>query len=116
MSVPNKAVESVGNQEDKTFNEKVASWVSSFTGNMKFFWASLAFILVLRVSHPPSKGEFLLNLENDFQFLLLAANAVVNAKQLRLLLEVLGEIKRKTENLEEKTREIEAQVHNQGNG
>jgi uncharacterized membrane protein len=86
--------------EKETVNDRVANWVSNFVGNMWFFWGSLAFILLLRVLHPPSGSQFLLDLENDLQFLLLATNAVVNAKQLTLLMEVLGEIRAKAEHIE----------------
>lgn len=63
-------------------NNSVAQFVTQITGNMYFFWASLAFILILRVSNPPDVSSLLLNLENDLQLLLLAANAVVGGKQL----------------------------------
>lgn len=89
-----------------TVNDRVANWVSNFVGNMWFFWGSLAFILLLRLLHPPSSSQFLLDLENDLQFLLLATNAVVNAKQLTLLMEVLGEIRTKAEHIEVGVAEI----------
>jgi hypothetical protein len=76
----------------KTFNERVAQAVSQATGNMWFFWGALLFILLLRITHPPKMRELLLNVENDLQLLLLAANAVVGAKQLSVLLRLLKHI------------------------
>ncbi|MCE5285166.1 MAG: hypothetical protein LLG02_04850 [Pelosinus sp.] len=69
----------------KEFNNSTAHFVSEITGNMWFFWASLIFIAGLRITHPPAIGEFLLDIENDLQLLLLAVNAVVGAKQVHLL-------------------------------
>ena len=74
------------------FNERVAELVNNITGNMWFFWASLSFIVFLRVTHPPTMDTLLLNFENDLQLLLLAANAVVGAKQLSLLMRLLKQI------------------------
>jgi hypothetical protein len=74
------------------FNERVAQLVNDITGNMWFFWASLLFIVFLRITHPPTIDTLLLNFENDLQLLLLAANAVVGAKQLSLLMRLLKRI------------------------
>jgi hypothetical protein len=52
---------------------------------MWFFWGSLFFIIILRITHPPAIQELLLDIENDLQLLLLAVNAVVGAKQIHLL-------------------------------
>lgn len=82
------------------FNEYTATVVSNATGNMWFFWASLAFILVLRISHPPVVNELLLDIENDLQLLLLAANAVVGAKQLDLLTRLLKHIEKEEVKIE----------------
>lgn len=87
----------------KAFNERVAQVVSQATGNMWFFWGALLFILFLRFSHPPKAHELLLNIENDLQLLLLAANAVVGAKQLSVLLRLLKHI-------EAQEREIKAKI------
>jgi len=76
----------------KKFNDTVAELVTKATGNMMFFWAALAFILVLRISNPPSMSDLLLNVENDLQLLLLACNAVVGGKQLAALLKLLKHI------------------------
>jgi len=95
---------------NESVNDRVANAVSNFVGNMWFFWASLAFIIPLRVMHPPTKNEFLLNLENDLQFLLLATNAVVNAKQLSVLMQVLNEIRNKTEKIEEYEADIKEKL------
>jgi len=73
-------------------NDRIAEQVTKATGNMWFFWASLTFILVLRISNPPALDVLLLNLENDLQLLLLAANAVVGGKQLNALLKLLKHI------------------------
>lgn len=81
-------------QEIRRFNDQVANVVTMTTGNMFFFWASLLFILVLRVAVPPTADTFLLNLENDLQLLLLAANAVVGGKQLLMLTKMLNHIDR----------------------
>jgi hypothetical protein len=86
----------------KSFNEKVAQVVNDATGNMWFFWASLGFILFLRLSHPPAAREFLLDVENDLQLLLLAANAVVAQKQLGLVVQILDQIKSKEDEIEGK--------------
>ena len=87
-------------------NEKIAQAVSKATGNMWFFWASLAFILILRISHPPKAHEFLLNFENDLQLLLLAANAVVGAKQLQVMMAILKSVKRDEERIAREIQEV----------
>jgi len=69
---------------------------------MWFFWAALAFILILRLLHPPSINELLLDIENDLQLLLLAANAVVGAKQLNMLMQILKNIEQEEKYIEEK--------------
>lgn len=74
------------------FNNSVAQFVTKITGNMYFFWVSLSFILILRVSNPPDLSNLLLNLENDLQLLLLAANAVVGGKQLLGITKLLKHI------------------------
>ena len=84
------------------FNDKVAILVTAVTGNMYFFWAALLFILALRVSNPPKMSDLLLNVENDLQLLLLAANAVVGGKQLSTLLSLLKHIKKDVDDLEDK--------------
>ena len=84
----------------KSTNDKIAEFVTTVTGNMWFFWTSLAFILVLRISNPPSMNDLLLNLENDLQLLLLAANAVVGGKQLSALLTLLKHINKDVEEIE----------------
>ena len=76
----------------KTTNEVVAKFVTDITGNMWFFWCALAFILILRINNPPSLSDLLLNIENDLQLLLLAANAVVGGKQLAALMTLLKHI------------------------
>ena len=73
-------------------NDKIAKFVTDVTGNMWFFWCSLLFILILRVSNPPKLADLLLNIENDLQLLLLAANAVVSGKQLAALMTLLKHI------------------------
>jgi hypothetical protein len=82
------------------FNDKVAILVTSITGNMWFFWAALLFILILRCTNPPKASEFLLNIENDLQLLLLAANAVVGGKQLAALMTLLKHIQKDVDTLE----------------
>lgn len=84
----------------KTTNDKVATFVTNITGNMWFFWCALAFILILRVSNPPSLSDLLLNVENDLQLLLLAANAVVGGKQLAALMSLLKHIDRDIQTIE----------------
>ena len=64
-----------------TFNDKVADWWVNATGNMKFFWLALGFILALRIGYMPNIRELLLDIENDLQLLLLAAAAVVSKRQ-----------------------------------
>jgi len=76
----------------RTFNEKVAQIVNDATGNMWFFWAALIFIVVLRVLEPPRLSEFLLDIENDLQLLVLAANAVVLGKQYRATMRLLEHV------------------------
>ena len=83
------------------FNDRVAGFVNDATGNMWFFWFSLCFIIFLRVTHPPTMDTLLLNIENDLQLLLLAANAVVGAKQLDLLMKVLKRIDKREEEIKE---------------
>lgn len=84
-----------------SINEKIAEIVSAATGNMWFFWASLIFIIILRVTHPPAMSELLLNIENDLQLLLLATNAVVGAKQINLLVRMLKHIEEEEEKIED---------------
>lgn len=93
----------------KALNERVAQAVSRATGNMWFFWSALLFILIIRFSHPPKAHEFLLNVENDLQLLLLAANAVVGAKQLSVLMRLLKHI-------EAEEREIKAKIQEDDRG
>jgi len=81
-------------------NDRIAEFVTTFTGNMWFFWAALLFILVLRISNPPSMSELLLNIENDLQLLLLAANAVVGGKQLKAIMTVMRHIKKDVEEID----------------
>lgn len=85
----------------KSFNNKVAEFVTKITGNMWFFWAALSFILILRISNPPSVEDLLLNIENDLQLLLLAANAVVGGKQLAALIALLRHIDKDINTLKE---------------
>jgi len=92
--------------EEKSFNDRVAVRVSDFVGNMRFFWGSLLFIIVLRAMHPPTANTFLLNLENDLQFLLLATNAVVNARQSQLLLQLIHDIRTKADTIQHVEQEI----------
>lgn len=82
------------------FNGQIAQIVSAATGNMWFFWSSLVFIIILRMLHPPTMSELLLNIENDLQLLLLAANAVVGAKQIGLLMRMLRHIEEEGELIE----------------
>lgn len=89
----------------KAFNNRVAKAVSDATGNMWFFWGSLLFILFLRFTHPPTADELLLNIENDLQLLLLAANAVVGAKQLSVLMRLLKHIEAEERAIKEKIEE-----------
>ncbi|HEV2412824.1 MAG TPA: hypothetical protein VGS28_03390 [Candidatus Saccharimonadales bacterium] len=86
--------------ESKGFNQKIASIVTNATGNMWFFWLSLAFILVLRVTQPPTASQFLLDVENDLQLLLLAANAVVSNRQTAALRKILGHIDKEADRIE----------------
>lgn len=65
----------------KNFNQKIAEFVTNVTGNMWFFWAALFFVLYLRITMPPTATDFLLDVENDLQLLLLATAAVVSGKQ-----------------------------------
>jgi hypothetical protein len=81
-------------------NDKVANFVTTVTGNMWFFWAALLFILALRISNPPQMSDLLLNIENDLQLLLLAANAVVGGKQLTALMGLVKHIKKDVDNIE----------------
>lgn len=78
----------MGSRIDR-FNRQVAEIVTTVTGNMWFFWSSLGFIILLRALYPPKPQELLLNLENDLQLLLLAANAVVSGAQFALLLNLV---------------------------
>jgi len=84
----------------KSTNDKIAEFVTMVTGNMWFFWTSLAFILILRISDPPSMKDLLLNIENDLQLLLLAANAVVGGKQLSALMALVKHINKDVEEIE----------------
>ena len=86
-------------------NDRIATLVTTLTGNMWFFWAALLFILILRISNPPQMSDLLLNVENDLQLLLLAANAVVGGKQLNALLTVMKHIKKDVEEID---KEIDA--------
>jgi len=76
------------------FNEATAKRAVALTGNMYFFWISLLFILILRCMMPLTPEGFLLNIENDLQLLLLAANAVVGSKQLVGMNRLLNHIDR----------------------
>ena len=88
------------NKEDRSFNQKVATIVSNATGNMWFFWLSLAFIVVLRVTTPPTASQLLLDIENDLQLLLLAANAVVANKQTKALKKILTHLDNQADRIE----------------
>ena len=100
----------MANNSMTKINEKVAQLVSNATGNMWFFWGSLLFILVLRFSHPPKVSDLLLNIENDLQLLLLAANAVVGAKQISLLIRLLTHIEREEKRIEQQEEKIAAEL------
>ena len=91
------------------FNNRVAIAVTNVTGNMWFFWAALMFCLLLTILYPPSMNTLLLNISNDLQLLLLAANAVVGGKQILMLQRLLNEIKvdEETEIKEEEETQIE---------
>ena len=82
------------------FNDKVAMFVTNITGNMWFFWSALLFILILRFTNPPRASDLLLNVENDLQLLLLAANAVVGGKQLAALTTLIRHIKKDVDTIE----------------
>lgn len=90
----------VSTKKKETFNQRVATIVTNGTGNMWFFWFSLTFILVLRISQPPTTSQFLLDIENDLQLLLLAANAVVSNRQNKILKRILGHIDREADHIE----------------
>ena len=85
------------------FNDHVAILVTNVTGNMWFFWLSLLFILVLRLTNPPTMSDLLLNVENDLQLLLLATNAVVSGKQLSTLTTLLRHVKKDVDTIEGNT-------------
>ncbi|AFK87694.1 hypothetical protein Tsac_2841 [Thermoanaerobacterium phage THSA-485A] len=87
------------------FNDKIAQIINDATGNMYFFWASLLFVLVLRLSHPPSINELLLDIENDLQLLLLAVNAVMGAKQMAALTRIIKHIEKEEEKIEKELAE-----------
>lgn len=89
------------------FNDYIAQIVVAVTGNMFFFWFSFTFILTLRLIKPPSLSELLLDIENDLQLLLLAASAVVGAKQTTLLIKVLQGIKQEEDKIEDQILTIE---------
>ena len=86
--------------KQQRFNDQVAILVTNITGNMWFFWTALTFILCLRLTNPPTVSDLLLNIENDLQLLLLAANAVVAGKQLRTLTTLLKHIKKDVDTIE----------------
>ena len=83
--------------EKQAFNDKVAMLVTSVTGNMWFFWAALCFVVLLRTLYPPQMNTLLLNIENDLQLLLLAANAVVGGKQTGLLIKIINHVEKQQE-------------------
>jgi hypothetical protein len=83
-----------------TFNDKIAKVINDATGNMYFFWASLLFVLALRLSHPPNINELLLDVENDLQLLLLAVNAVMSAKQMAALTRIIKHVEKEEERIE----------------
>jgi len=93
--------------QKQKINDKIATFVTTITGNMWFFWAALAFILALRISNPPKMSEVLLNIENDLQLLLLAANAVVGGKQLTALMTLLKHIKKNVDDIEKDVDSLE---------
>lgn len=97
-------------RKKQSYNDKIATFVTTITGNMWFFWAALSFILCLRVSNPPKMSDLLLNVENDLQLLLLAANAVVGGKQLTALMSLLKHIKKDVDEIEKDVDEIEKDV------
>jgi hypothetical protein len=83
------------------FNERIAEIINDIVGNMWFFWTSLAFVLILRLSHPPKINELLLDIENDLQLLLLAVNAVVGAKQINMLVRIIKHVEKEEKRIEE---------------
>ena len=91
---------STKNHRKEGFNQKTATIVTNATGNMWFFWLSLAFILVLRISQPPKMSRLLVDIENDLQLLLLAANAVVSNKQNHTLRKILNHIENEANRIE----------------
>lgn len=92
----------------KSFNQKVATIVTNGTGNMWFFWCSLAFILILRITQPPTASQFLLDIENDLQLLLLATNAVVANRQTKALKKILHHIDKEADHIENMDQKEEA--------
>ena len=88
-------------------NEKIATAIANATGNMWFFWVALAFVLALRISHPPKMSDLLLNLENDLQLLLLAVNAVVGGKQLTMLMSILCRLETDERNIKDELDEVD---------
>jgi hypothetical protein len=105
------------------FNERLALVISNATGNMWFFWAAFMFCLILRVMYPPKMSEFLLDIENDFQLLLLAVNAVVGAhlyanqmKQLEFQNKVLASQDAMLSQIQDLLSRIEADEQHMGEG
>lgn len=98
------------NKTVTNFNEKVAEIINNATGNMYFFWASLAFVLILRLSHPPTINELLLDIENDLQLLLLAVNAVMGAKQMEMLVKLIKHVEKQEKKILEEVQDEEQEV------
>lgn len=73
-------------------SQAVANWVTRVTGSMFFFALALLFIVVMRVLEPPPVSQLLLDIENDLQLLLLAANAVVSGTLFAMILSLLKHI------------------------
>ena len=92
------------------FNDRVALLISNATGNMWFFWAALAFVLALRISHPPAAADLLLNVENDLQLLLLAVSAVIGGKQLANQSAILKTIQGTNAQIEHDVQVIEKEI------
>lgn len=79
-------------------SQGVAKWVTRVTGSMFFFALALAFILVMRLLEPPPMSQLLLDVENDMQLLLLAANAVVSGGLFAMILTLLHHISQMEKN------------------
>ena len=89
----------------RSFNGRMAIYVSNVVQSMWFFYLCLVAIVVLHVVHPPSPSAWLLDGENDLQLLLLPVlgiSQMVTQRKVDRVLEHISQMVDRVEALEER--------------